>query len=87
MSEIERENRLLLEKIANIMLVNGSSTSTVSDFNNSMTLAQSSIQDPSISYINKSIDQHTPRKLALNRLERDAIKIFNQNQVSTHGAC
>lgn len=44
MSEIERENRLLLEKIANIMLVNGQSTSTISsDFNNSMTLGQPSV--------------------------------------------
>jgi len=33
-------------------------------------------------YNSKSIDQHTPRKLVMNRLEKDAIKIFNQNQVN-----
>ena len=82
MTEIERENRLLLEKIANIMLVNGTSTSTVSgDFNNSMTLAQPSLQEPSVTH--KSIEQFTPRKLVTNRLEKDAIKIFNQNQVTS----
>ena len=83
MSEIERENRLLLEKIANIMLVNGQSTSTISsDFNNSITLGQPSVQELSVMYNSKSIDQHTPRKLVMNRLEKDAIKIFNQNQVN-----
>lgn len=63
---------MLLEKIANIMLVNGNN-STSSEF----TLGQSSIHENSITYTSKSIEQHTPRKFVANRLEKDAIKIFN----------
>jgi len=55
------------------MLINGGNNSTSSEF----TLGQSSIHENSISYQGKSLEQQTPRRIVTNRLEKDAIKIFN----------
>jgi hypothetical protein len=72
MAEIERENRILLEKIANIMVSGGQQEVQKSTIES----AREDSESP-----NRSIERVMPRRVLLNKRQRDLLRLNEENMV------